>query len=48
MEHFTGYRYEPWHYRYVGKEAALLIKNYFNNNLELFLQWYWRMYQPLS
>ena len=47
MEHFTGYRYEPWHYRYVGKEAALLIKNYFNNNLELFLQWYWELWQPL-
>ena len=47
MEYFTGYRYEPWHYRYVGKEAALLIKNYFNDNLELFLQWYWKLWQPL-
>ena len=47
MEHFTGYRYEPWHYRYLGKEASLLIKDYFNNNLELFLQWYWQLYQPL-
>jgi D-alanyl-D-alanine carboxypeptidase len=24
-EHLTGYNYEPWHYRYVGKEAALYI-----------------------
>lgn len=22
MEDITGYEYEPWHYRYVGKEAA--------------------------
>ena len=21
-EHVTGYPYEPWHYRYVGKFAA--------------------------
>ncbi|MOA08523.1 D-alanyl-D-alanine carboxypeptidase [compost metagenome] len=21
-EHITGYKYEPWHLRYVGKEAA--------------------------
>ena len=21
-EHITGVIYEPWHYRYVGKEAA--------------------------
>ena len=24
----TGYQYEPWHYRYVGKEIALYIKNH--------------------
>lgn len=23
----TGYTYEPWHYRYVGVEAATIIKN---------------------
>ena len=22
----TGYVYEPWHYRYVGKDIALQIK----------------------
>ena len=22
MEHITGYTYEPWHYRFVGREAA--------------------------
>lgn len=25
-EHITGIDYEPWHYRYVGAEAARLIK----------------------
>lgn len=25
--YMTGYMYEPWHYRYVGEEAATLIKN---------------------
>lgn len=26
-EYITGYIYEPWHYRYVGIEAATIIKN---------------------
>lgn len=47
MEYFTGYSYEPWHYRYIGTEAALLIENFFDKNLELFLQWYWKLWQPL-
>ncbi len=25
-EHITGYKFEPWHYRYVGKEVATKIK----------------------
>ena len=25
-EKITGYEYEPWHYRYVGIEAATRIK----------------------
>ena len=24
-EHITGYMYEPWHYRYVGIDAALVV-----------------------
>ena len=24
-EHITGYMYEPWHYRYIGKEVAKVI-----------------------
>ncbi|MCG8568984.1 MAG: D-alanyl-D-alanine carboxypeptidase family protein [Spirochaetes bacterium] len=41
LEHYTGYKFEPWHYRYIGKEAAYLVYQYFENNLELFLNWYW-------
>ncbi|MEI7579400.1 MAG: M15 family metallopeptidase [bacterium] len=26
-ETITGYNYEPWHYRYVGKEIAISIKD---------------------
>ena len=31
-ENITGYDYEPWHIRYVGKEAARLI---YENDLTL-------------
>lgn len=31
-EHITGYKYEPWHYRYVGKKIA---KKLYKNNLLL-------------
>lgn len=27
-EHLTGISYEPWHYRYVGKEHAIAMKRY--------------------
>jgi D-alanyl-D-alanine carboxypeptidase len=29
-EEITGYRWESWHYRYVGKELALFIDTYFD------------------
>ncbi len=36
-EHITGFKYEPWHYRYVGIDAAQYI--YENNiTLEEYLQ----------
>jgi D-alanyl-D-alanine carboxypeptidase len=41
MEEITGYKFEPWHYRYIGKDAAFIVWNYFDDNLELFLNWYW-------
>lgn len=32
MFHITGFKYEPWHYRYVGIEAATYI---YKNNITL-------------
>ena len=29
-EHITGYRWESWHYRYVGKDLAAFIDRYFD------------------
>lgn len=40
-EKITGYKYEPWHFRYIGKNAAYIVNTYFDNSLELFLNWYW-------
>ena len=31
-EHITGFKYEPWHYRYVGIDAATYI---YENNITL-------------
>ena len=31
-EHITGFKYEPWHYRYVGKKIAKII---YRNNITL-------------
>ncbi|AHH12605.1 D-alanyl-D-alanine metallocarboxypeptidase [Borrelia hermsii YBT] len=30
-ERKTGYKPEPWHYMYIGKQACILQKRYFNN-----------------
>lgn len=35
-EFITGFKYEPWHYRYVGKEVAAYIHKY-NITLEEYL-----------
>ncbi len=43
QEELTGYKYEPWHFRYIGKDAALLVYKYFDNKLEIFLNWYWEL-----
>ena len=37
MEEITGYTYEPWHYRFVGREVATDIHNG-NMTLEQYLQ----------
>ena len=30
FEQITGYRWESWHYRYLGKDLAAFVENYFN------------------
>jgi len=40
MEQVTGYQYEPWHVRFIGKDAAYLVRNYFGGDLERFLKWF--------
>ena len=37
-EHVTGYRWESWHYRYVGRELAAFINNYFGGIQQYALQ----------
>ncbi|OQY37730.1 MAG: hypothetical protein B6229_07830 [Spirochaetaceae bacterium 4572_7] len=36
-EELTTYRWEPWHYRYIGKPAAIIERKYFNSIQHLFL-----------
>jgi D-alanyl-D-alanine carboxypeptidase len=40
MERVTGYQYEPWHARYIGTDAAYLVRYYFGGDLERFLNWF--------
>lgn len=37
-EDITGYRYECWHYRFIGKNACILQKKYFNNVQQYLLE----------
>jgi|GEM_PF-364141 len=37
-EHITGYRFEPWHYRYVGRPLAAFINTYFGGVPQFALQ----------
>jgi D-alanyl-D-alanine carboxypeptidase len=37
-EALTGYRWESWHYRYVGRELAAFIENYFGGIQQYALQ----------
>jgi D-alanyl-D-alanine carboxypeptidase len=36
----TGYMFEPWHYRYVGRSAAELIYSFFGGSRQEFLAFY--------
>ena len=38
LEHITGYSWESWHYRYVGKDLAEFIDNYFDGIQQYALQ----------
>jgi len=38
MESFTGYVWESWHYRYIGRDAALLEKEFFGGVQERMLR----------
>lgn len=37
-EHVTGYRWECWHYRYLGEEAAAFQKEWFNDVQQYMLE----------
>ena len=37
-EEVTGYRFEPWHYRYVGRDLAVFIDTYFEGIQQFALQ----------
>jgi D-alanyl-D-alanine carboxypeptidase len=37
-EDVTGYRFESWHYRYVGRDLALFIQTYFEGIQQYALQ----------
>ncbi|MBN1699135.1 MAG: M15 family metallopeptidase [Spirochaetales bacterium] len=39
-EEITGYIYEPWHYRYIGGPACLMIGEFFSNSQHYFLRFY--------
>jgi D-alanyl-D-alanine carboxypeptidase len=41
-EQGTGYSWEPWHFRYVGRDAAALIHDFFADSQQRFLAWYAR------
>lgn len=44
MEAITSYMWEPWHYRHIGKEAALVQRKYFQDSQHLFLT-FWNKYK---
>lgn len=43
MEQITTYTWEPWHYRYIGPEAAIIQRKYFEDSQQLFLV-FWDKY----
>lgn len=43
MEEKTTYMWEPWHYRYIGREAAIIERKYFQGLQHYFLE-FWDRY----
>jgi len=39
-EKITGYRYEPWHYRYIGRHGARITRDFFLNQQQNFLEFW--------
>jgi len=37
-ESLTGYRWEPWHYRYIGKAGASLVNSFFDGIQHYFIE----------
>jgi D-alanyl-D-alanine carboxypeptidase len=36
----TGYRWEPWHFRWIGRAAAELVHSFFGDSQQQFLEFY--------
>jgi D-alanyl-D-alanine carboxypeptidase len=36
----TGYRWEPWHFRWIGRAAAELVHSFFGDSQQRFLEFY--------
>ncbi|MFQ3620926.1 MAG: M15 family metallopeptidase [Spirochaetales bacterium] len=43
----TGYRHESWHYRYIGKEAIQLEKEFFHNSQQKMLEFFHNNWESL-
>ena len=48
FEDATGYRYESWHYRYVGKDLAAFINTYFEGIQQYALQFIHAWQEPAA
>jgi D-alanyl-D-alanine carboxypeptidase len=38
-EELTGYRYESWHFRYIGPVAAEMCRRFFGNIQQIMLEY---------
>ena len=47
-EDYTGYQWESWHYRYVGKQLASFINTYFNGIQQFALRFFFEYLQETT